>query len=104
MRIIVRQFGLGAMDITFAGLALYALFPEDARTGLSPIAFVGLFACLPIAWILRKGYGWQPSVIALAPWIVVGTHALFGIEPRYGLGSVAVCLVAAMTQPPQVES
>jgi hypothetical protein len=60
------------------------------------LAFVGLFACLPIAWTLRKGYGWLPPVIALAPWILVGTHALFGIEPRYGLGSVAVCLIAAI--------
>jgi hypothetical protein len=28
--------------------------------------------------------------------VLVGTHAFFHIEPRYGLGSVAVCLVAAM--------
>jgi hypothetical protein len=60
------------------------------------IAFVGLFACLPIAWALRKGYGWLPPSIALVPWILVGTHSFFGIESRYGLGSVAVCLVAAM--------
>ena len=60
------------------------------------VAFVGLFACLPIAWVLRKGYGWLPPVVALVPWMLVGTHALFAIEPRYGLGSVAICLVATI--------
>jgi hypothetical protein len=60
------------------------------------VAFAGLFACLPIAWAFRKGNGWLPPVVALVPWMLVGTHSLFGIEPRYGLGSVAVCMVATM--------
>ena len=58
--------------------------------------FVGLFACLPMAWAVRKGYGWLPQVIVLSPWMLVCTHAFFGIEPRYGLGSVVVCLISAV--------
>jgi hypothetical protein len=61
------------------------------------LSFVGLFACLPIAWALwRKRCGWMPVYIALAPWMIVGTHAFFHIEPRYGLGAVPVCLVAGI--------
>jgi len=61
------------------------------------LSFVGLFACLPIAWaVWRKRYGWTLLLIALSPWMLLGTHAFFHIEPRYGLGAVAVCLVAGM--------
>ena len=61
------------------------------------LSFVGLFACLPVAWaVWRKHCGWMPLFISLSPWMLLGTHAFFHIEPRYGLGAVPVCLVAGM--------
>jgi hypothetical protein len=61
------------------------------------LSFVGLFACLPIAWAAwRRRSGWIPLFIALSPWMLLGTHVFFHIEPRFGLGAVPVCLVAAI--------
>jgi uncharacterized membrane protein len=37
-----------------------------------------------------------PLFIALSPWVLLGVHAFFHIEPRYGLGAVPVCVVAAV--------
>jgi hypothetical protein len=61
------------------------------------LSFVGLFACLPVAWaVWRKRSGWTLLLIALSPWMLLATHTFFHVEPRYGLGAVAVCLVAGI--------